>query len=48
MTNKNLTLLCYFLAVMVLLVVGLINGYDIQACIEAGNSKDFCYQIINP
>lgn len=31
-----------------IILVGLINGQDIKACQQAGNSLETCYTTINP
>lgn len=31
-----------------IILVGLINGQDIKACQQAGNSLETCYATINP
>lgn len=31
-----------------IILVGLINGHDIEACKAAGNSVETCYATINP
>lgn len=31
-----------------IILVGLINGQDIQSCQDAGNSLETCYSTLNP
>lgn len=48
MTQNRIALLAGALLVASILLVGFINGQDIKACQEAGNSLETCYATINP
>lgn len=48
MTEKGLFWAVLALLVGSIIMVGLINGHDIEACQRAGNSLETCYATINP
>lgn len=47
-TENRIALYTGIVLVAVILLVGFINGQDIKACQEAGNSLETCYATLNP
>lgn len=48
MSEKRIAWAAGAFLVASILFIGFLNGQDIQACQEAGNSLETCYATLNP
>ncbi len=48
MTETHIALSVGFILVASVLMIGFMNGNDIKACQDAGNSLEVCYATLNP
>lgn len=48
MTETRIAWAVAVLLVASIILIGVINGQDLKACQEAGNSLETCYSTLNP